>query len=263
MIRFLNSLVKQRQLVWTFAKNDIKSRYLGSSLGAVWIFVLPLINLFIIWFAFEHGLKTGNQGGVPFILWLITGMFPWTFFADAIASATNSIAEKSFLVKKVLFNVELLPFIKIVASSVLFCFLSGVMVVFFLLYRVFPDRYWMQIPYFMVCIFSLVMSLSWLTSAIVVFYKDLGQLIAVGLQIGFWVTPIFWSSEKLPANLQFVTFLNPVNYVVSGYRDSFINKAWFWENPWQTLYFWSFVLFFSTLGLAVFKKLRPHFADVL
>jgi ABC-type polysaccharide/polyol phosphate export permease len=263
MIKFLNSLLKHRQLVWTLAKNDIKSRYLGSALGAVWIFVLPLINLFIMWFAFEHGLKAGNQGDVPFILWLITGMFPWTFFADAIGSATSSVAEKSFLVKKVVFNVELLPFIKIVASSVLFIFLSTVMVSFFLLYHFLPDRYWMQVPYFMICIFSLIMSLSWFTSAIVVFYKDLGQLIAVSLQIGFWITPIFWSPERLPANLRFVTFLNPVNYVVSGYRDSFINKTWFWENPWQTLYFWTFVFLFSTLGLAVFKKLRPHFADVL
>lgn len=263
MLELLKSLILHRKVVWTLAKNDIKSRYLGSSLGALWIFVLPLINLFIMWFAFEHGLKARPQGGAPFILWLITGMFPWTFFADAVSSSTNSVIEKSFLVKKIVFNVELLPFIKIVASSVLFAFLSLVMVIVFLVYRYLPDIYWLQIPYYMICLLALIMSLSWLTSAIVVFYRDLGQLIAIALQIGFWVTPIFWSSAQLPAHLRFVTFLNPVSYIVTGYRQSLIDKVWFWEFPAQGLFFWCFIFFFSTLGLVVFNKLRPHFADVL
>lgn len=263
MLEYLKSFIKYRSVVWSLAKNDIKSRYLGSALGSLWVFLLPLVNLFVMWFAFEHGLKTGEKNGVPFILWLITGMFPWSFFSDAVSSSMNSILEKSFLVKKVVFNVELLPLIKIVASLVLFGFLSVVMMLVFLAYGVFPDRYWLQIPYYALCLISLVMALSWFTSAVVVFYRDLGQLISVALQVGFWATPVFWSPSLLPENLKFITFLNPVSYVVSGYRDSFITKSWFWNTPWETLYFWGFIVVFSTLGHLVFKKLRPHFADVL
>lgn len=263
MLEIVKSFFKYRTVVWSLAKNDIKSRYLGSTLGSVWIFLLPLVNLFIMWFAFEHGLKTGAQHGVPFILWLITGMFPWTFFSESISSSTSSILEKSFLVKKVVFNVELLPLIKIVASLILFGFLSLVMILVFFAYGIFPDRYWLQIPYYAMCLILLVMSFSWFTSAVVVFYRDLGQVVSVGLQIGFWATPIFWSPALLPDQYRFITFLNPVNYIVSGYRDSFIVKSWFWEMPWQTLYFWTFIFVFSISGLLVFKKLRPHFADVL
>lgn len=249
--------------MWSLAVNDIRARYLGSAFGWLWIFFLPLVNLGIMWFAFEHGLKASPISKVPFILWLITGMFPWTFFSDAVSTSTTSILEKSFLVKKVVFSVELLPLVKIVASSVLFLFLSLVMIAVFVLYGSYPDMYWLQIPYYMICLCSLVMALAWFSSAVVVFYRDVGQIVSVGLQIGFWVTPIFWSPAILPDKLKFITFLNPMSYVVSGYRGVFITKEWFWDLPLQTLFFWSFVLFAFSLGLFTFKRLRPHFADIL
>lgn len=263
MFKFLRELLRHRGIVWSLVKNDIRSRYLGSALGVIWIFILPLINLLIMWFAFEQGLKAGKQNGVPFILWLITGMFPWSFFSESVSTSTGSIIEKSFLVKKVVFNVELLPFVKIFSSFILFVFLFSIMVGVFLIYGFFPNLYWLQLPYYTICLICLIMSLSWLGSAVVIFYRDLNQLIAVGLQIGFWATPIFWSPELLPAHLKFITFINPVNYVVSGYRDSFIMQQWAWEKPWVTIYFWCFVYICSTLSLVVFRRLRPHFADVL
>lgn len=260
---FFRSAYKYRDIVWSLAKNDIKSRYLGSALGVAWVFLLPLLNLFIMWFAFEHGLKAGRQNGVPFILWLITGMFPWTFFSEAVSSASNSIVEKPFLVKKIVFNVELLPLIKIVAAFVLFAFLTFVMILVFVINGHYPDQYWAQLPYYTFGLAALVMAISWLTSSVVVFYRDFGQLISVVLQIGFWATPIFWSPNQLPARFQFIIFLNPVNYIVTGFRESLVLKKWFWQMPWQTLYFWSFILIVSLVGLTLFRKLRPHFADVL
>lgn len=263
MFSFLVSLLKNRSIVWSLAKNDIRSRFLGSFLGVLWVFLLPLVNLSIMWFAFEIGLKSGKQGGVPFILWLVTGMFPWTFFSDALLNSTNSVLEKSFLVKKIVFNVELLPLVKIVASMVLFVFLIFIMILLFLFYGLYPDIYWTQLIYYSICLLLLVMSLAWFTSSIVVFYRDLGQIVNVALQIGFWATPIFWSPSMLPKKLAFVTFLNPVNYVVSGFRDSLILKKWFWEYPGQAIYFWGFTICFFIIGLLIFRKLRPHFADVL
>ena len=263
MFELLKSSYRNRSIVWSLAKNDIKSRYLGSYLGVAWIFLLPLVNLAVMWFAFEMGFKSEKLNGVPFILWLITGMFPWVFFSDAISSSMSSILEKSFLVKKVVFSVELLPIIKVVASLVLFVFLSLVMVLIFFVYGIFPDKYWLQIPYYAFALVAFVVSLSWFTSSIVVFYKDLGQLISIALQIGFWATPIFWSPELLPQKFKFITFLNPLSYIVMGYRDSLILKRWFWEVGFQTLYFWGLIAVFLLIGLRVFKILRPHFADVL
>lgn len=257
------SLYVFRKIIWNLAKYDFRSRYLGSLLGVTWAFVLPLINLVIIWFALQQGVRATPKEGVPFILWLITGLFPWTFFSDALSSASNSIVEKSFLVKKIVFQVELLPFIKVIAALFPFLFFSVLMLLIFFAYGYGPDIYWLQIPYYFFSLSLLVLSISWLTSSVVVFYRDCGQLITLALQLGFWITPVFWSPEKLPERFRFVALLNPVNYIVSGYRDSLISKQWFWQSPNQTIYFWVFLFSCGTLGLFVFRKLRPHFADVL
>lgn len=263
MFQMFKSIIMHRGIIWELAKNDIRSRYLGSILGSLWIFIMPLINLTIIWGAFQFGLKAGQVNNVPFILWLITGLFPWIFFSESVLATSNSVIEKAFMVKKIVFDVELLPFIKIVASSILFIFLSLVMILMFLGYGHFPNKYWLQIPYFMFCLFSLVLSVSWLTSSIVVFYRDLGQVVSAGLQVGFWVTPIFWSPDLLPQKLRFLIFINPVSYIVSGYRDSLISKQWFWHSPIESLCFWGLVVACHVIGIVIFRRLRPHFADVL
>lgn len=263
MRKFFKALFSSRQVVWTLAKSDFRTKYMGSALGVFWAFFLPLVNLAIMWFAFEQGFKVSPASGVPFILWLITGMFPWAFFSDAVMSSSNSIVEKSFLVKKVVFQVELLPLIKIIVALFPFLFLSIVMVTLFLIYGFWPDIYWIQIPYYIFCLCLLIFSISWLTSSVVVFYRDLGHIVTIVLQMGFWMTPIFWSPEHLPAKFHFIAFLNPVNYVIAGYRNSLIFKVWFWQEPLQTLYFWILTFSIMAFGLIVFKRLKPHFADVL
>lgn len=263
MLEFLKSAATQRQIVWTLAKSDFKSRYLGSALGALWAFVLPLVNLGVIWFAFQQGVKSVALGSVPFILWLVSGLFPWTFFSDGVSAASNSLVEKAFLVKKVVFKVELIPLIKVLAAILPFLFLSIVMLILFSLYGYTPDLYWVQLLYYAFCLCMLVLSLSWLTSSVVVFYRDLSQVINMSLQLGFWATPIFWTPDNLPEKFKFLLFLNPMAYVVNGYRQSMISKVWFWEEPWSTIYFWALIGAFSFMGLFIFKRLRPHFADVL
>jgi teichoic acid transport system permease protein len=100
----------------------------------------------------------------------------------------------------------------------------------------------------------------------VVFFRDLTQIIGILLQIGIWVTPIMWNMDTLadfPDWLKFVFRLNPMYYIVSGYRDAMLNETWFWQHGWWTLYFWVFALVCLLGGTGVFRKLKVHFADVL
>lgn len=263
MFSFFSAFATQKHLIWNLVKSDFRSRYLGSTLGVLWAFIMPLANLGIMWFAFEFGFKSSPKQGIPFILWLVTGMFPWTFFSDSVQSAANSIIEKSFLVKKVVFKVELLPLIKIFAAGIPFIFLTFIMLTLFVVYGFTPDIHWIQIIYYIACTVFLVLCISSLTSAVVVFYRDLGQFISMGLQFGFWGTPIFWSPEQLPEKLKIINFLNPVSYIVTGFRDSLVDKIWFWDKPSQSLYFWVLTILVGLFGQYLFSRLRPHFADVL
>jgi ABC-type polysaccharide/polyol phosphate export permease len=109
----------------------------------------------------------------------------------------------------------------------------------------------------------LLLGLTWLTSAIRVFVKDIGNFITVVIQIGFWATPIFWSLDLVPQEYRYIFELNPAFYIVEGFRDSLIAQVWFWEKGYLTPYFLMMVLFTFVVGAVVFRKLRVHFGDVL
>jgi lipopolysaccharide transport system permease protein/teichoic acid transport system permease protein len=109
----------------------------------------------------------------------------------------------------------------------------------------------------------LSLGLGWIVSSLNVFIRDVGQIVGVLLQIGFWATPIFWDIDIMPLKIQTIFKLNPVFYLVQGYRESFIYFSPFWRHPYQTLYFWIVAAFIFTGGAWLFKKLKPQFADVL
>jgi lipopolysaccharide transport system permease protein/teichoic acid transport system permease protein len=260
---FLVNIIKSRSILKSLIKNDFKQRYLGSFLGIAWAFIQPTITILIFWFVFQVGFKSQPVSNYPFILWLISGMIPWFFFADSLQNATHSVMGNSFLVKKVVFQVNILPLVKIASSLFVHLFFIVFMFVMFVLYGYTPDLYWLQIFYYLFATIILVLGLSWISSSLIVFLKDVGEFIAMILQFGFWLTPIFWNLSIVPQKYQYLLKLNPLLYITEGYRDAMINKVWFWEHPNMSIYFWVVTLVMLVGGMLVFRKLRPHFADVL
>jgi teichoic acid transport system permease protein len=193
----------------------------------------------------------------------MSGLVPWFFFQEALLNATNCMLEYTYLVKKVVFKISILPIVKIL--SALFVHLVFIVFLFFVaaIYRFYPSLYTTQLIYYSFCTFCIVLGISYTTSAIVIFFKDLGQIINIFLQVGMWLTPIMWSYTMVPQQYQWILKLSPMYYIVEGYRDTFINHVWFYERYFQTIYFWVVTLGVFAIGAVVFKKLKPHFADVL
>ena len=200
------------------------------------------------------------------VLYLVGGIIPWFYFQDSLTGGTNALLEYHYLVKKVVFHISVLPVVKLGSAL----FVHGFFVLFTLIlyacYGCYPDLYDLQLFYYLACNFLLVLGLTSATSAVVVFFRDLQQIVGIGLQVGVWITPIMWVAENSLAGhpvLHRILMVNPVYYIVSGYRDSLIYKRGFWQHPWWTLWFWCCTLFFLWFGGWVFGRLREHFADVL
>lgn len=262
-IKFVRDFSVNRELVLNLAKNDFKTKFASSYLGILWGFINPLLTIGTYWFVFQVGLRSGDVGNVPFIIWFIAGIIPWFFFSDALSTATNAYIEYSYLVKKVVFKIELLPLVKIFSAFFVQLFFIVFIFVIYAFYGRFPTIYSLQLIYYVVSLLVLAVSVSFLTSSIVLFFKDLNQIIAVILQIGFWFTPIGWSVSMLSDFWGRIFKLNPMFYIVQGYRDTFIDHILFIDRPYQTIYFWLFCLVLFTISIKVFKKLKPHFSDVL
>lgn len=261
-------LYHNRQLILKLSKNDFKTRYAGSYLGIIWAFIQPIVTILVYWFVFEKGLKAGgilSKEGieVTFVLWLSAGLIPWFFFSEALNNATNALLEYSYLVKKVVFKISILPIIKIISALFVHAFFVLFLLVLCACYGYYPDVYTLQVIYYSFCMFIFVLALSYATSAIVIFFRDLSQIINIILQIGMWITPIMWQVSIISEESQKFFKLNPMYYIVDGYRQALFYKDWFWEHPWMTLYYWILTAVLFLLGTVIFKRLKPHFADVL
>jgi ABC-type polysaccharide/polyol phosphate export permease len=251
------------ELLTKLVVNDFKVRYVNSYLGAIWAFIQPTVTIFVFWFVFQVGFKSPPVQDVPFILWLMCGIIPWFYYSDVLNTSTNCLREYSYLVNKVVFRVSLLPIVKILSALIVHIFFIGVIFLFFFGYGYGWSMYYIQIVYYIFALVILLTGLSWLTSAVNVFIKDMSSLIGVLLQVGFWITPIFWDFNLIQDNMKPIFYINPMFYIVQGFRDTFIDKVWFWERLGLTGYFWSVTIVFFILGAVVFRKLRPHFSDVL
>jgi ABC-type polysaccharide/polyol phosphate export permease len=260
---FILTLIHSRRLILSLTRQDFRSKYLGSYLNFGWAFIQPGVTILILWFVFQVGFKAAPVNEFPFILWLMTGIVPWFFFSEALSNATNSILEYNYLVKKVVFRVSVLHIIKIISSLFVHIFFIIILFLAFFAYGYFPNYYNLQIIYYLFAMVVLILGISWITSALVIFIRDVGQIVAMILQFGFWLTPVIWNLKMVPQKLHPLLMLNPVFYITEGYRNTFVYKTWFWEHPLWTLYFWIFSLGAFIVGGIVFTKLRPHFADVI
>lgn len=261
-------LYQSRHLIWKLAKNDFKKRYAGSYLGAVWAMAQPVVTVAMYYVVFDvimdsraNMLRSGVE--VPFVLFLTAGLVPWFFFNEALTNGTNALLEYNYLVKKVVFKISILPIIKIIAATFIHAFFVCVLLVIAAIYGFYPTVYTVQLLYYSFCLFIFVLALCYTTCAVVVFFKDLAQIINIALQIGMWATPILWNMDALGGSWVTVLKLNPLVYIVNGYRSAIYEQEWFFGDFFSTMYFWIVTGVLFGIGALVFKRLKVHFADVL
>ena len=267
VISLLKEIVTRRKLIWDLAKADFKKRFVGSYFGMVWMFVQPLVTVLIYFFIFQLGFKSVPPvPGVPYVLWLVPGIVPWFFYSEALNCITGCLQEYSYLVKKVVFQVEILPVIKLISCLLVHGFFLLIMLIMALCFGKLPMATWIQILYYSFAASMLALAFGYLTSAIHVFFKDMAQIVSICLQFGMWLSPIMYQETMFSADYPWIVTvlkLNPFYYIVAGYRDSILTGNWFWERPTLTVSVWVVTLVIGFAGLKVFKRLRPHFSDVL
>lgn len=264
-------LYQNRRLIWKLAKNDFNTRYAGSYMGMVWAMVQPVVTVVLYYFVFEvifQNKATLLASGIeaPYVLWLTAGLVPWFYFSEAIVQGTQALLEYNYLVKKVVFKISILPIIKIIGATFIHVFFALILILLYFAYGYTPDLYLLQIPYFSFCMFIFVLALSYATCAIVVFFRDLTQIINILLQVGMWATPILWDITMLKGQwepFRMIFKMNPVYYVVNGYRSALFEKTWFWQDFYSTMYFWIVTAVLFGIGALIFKRLKVHFADVM
>jgi lipopolysaccharide transport system permease protein len=273
------SLWSNRSLAWALVQREVASRYRGSVLGLLWSFVNPLLMLVVYTFVFSVVFKarwtTSNTSTVntientlsaagskaEFALILLAGLMVYSFFSECINRATTLIVGNTNYVKKVVFPLEILPWV--VVGSALFN-LGVNLVVWLLAYLVLfglPHASTLLLPLIWLPLVLCTIGLSWLLASLGVFVRDTAQVVAVLTGTLLFLTPIFYPVNALPQEFQAWMYANPLTPVIEMTRN-----VLYWGLPINWLLWAGHLagsLIVAFLGHAWFQKTRKGFADVL
>ena len=252
----IKDLKQYREFLKTNVKKDIRGKYKGSFLGVLWSFLNPLLSVVVYAIVFPYIMRIKVEN---YLIYLITGIIPWTFFTTSVNMGMNSILFNANIIKKVYFPRIILPISSVTSCLVnfliscviilLFCIGSGVGVSIYLL--------WLPVVAIIQYLFQL--GLVFILSAIEIYMRDIEHIVNFLISMLFYVTPILYTPETFPAKLSWVLKINPLSYIMIAYRNIFFYQ----KNPsfkgLGIVFIISIILFFS--GYYIFEKLQKGFAE--
>lgn len=259
----LKDIYEDRRLLIDLSLKDVRKRFSGTYFGIVWGILQPLMTIIIYWSVFQFGFRSGDVGEVPYVLWFICGIIAWLFISEAFTFASSSFLEYSYLIQKVKFNVNILPLVKILSSCYLHIFFLIITIGICAILGYAPTVKLIQILYYIFASIVLLFAASLLSSSVMVFFRDLNQIISILLLLGMWGTPIAWDMSAFSEQAQRILKLNPFYYLIEGYRDALLGRKWFWEEISMGIYFWCVTIFLLLIGVKIYSRLRPYFADTV
>lgn len=263
-MEFIKSIIKNKKLIWQLGKNDFKNRFANTSLGTIWGFLQPFVFMLTYAIVFQYILKTGSSGEYPYAVWFFPGMAMWQCMNDSIMSASGSIRSYSYLVKKVVFPVDIIPMISIIASSFVSIFLLVLATIICSIYGFLPNI--LLFIYVIIAAYCFIIAFTRFTSAVTTVVPDFANLLGIAMQLFFWFTPVIWNLSMLsehPIILKIMQCM-PFTYLITAFRQVFIGEnIIFIEHGIYTLIFWAITIIMYIWGNSVFKRTKKDFADVL
>lgn len=261
---FIKKVIKNKNLIWGIGKNDFRNRFANTSLGSIWGFLQPFIFMLTYVIVFQYILKTGSAGNDPYVVWFLPGMAMWQWLNDSIMSASLSIRQYSYLVKKVVFPVDVIPMIAVISSSFVAIFLIIVVIVVCAIFGYMPNI--LQLVYGIIATYCFIIAFTRFTSAVTTVVPDFSNLLGIAMQLFFWFTPVVWNLSMLSEHHKILAFMKciPFTYLVTSFRESFIEGNIVSDNHYFfTIVFWIITILMYLWGNAVFNRNKKDFADVL
>ena len=263
-MEFFKDVIKNRKLIMQLGKNDFKNRFANTSLGAIWGFLQPFIFMLTYAIVFQFILKTGSGGDYPYAVWFFPGMTMWQWINDTIMSASNSIRTYSYLVKKVVFPVDIIPIISLLANSFVSLFLLAIATVVCMAFKFVPNI--LQLIYMIFAVYAFLIAITRFTSAVATLVPDFSNLLGIIMQIGMWLTPVVWDFSMIAEHHTITRVMKclPFTYLVTAIRDVFMGGNIITEGYGiYTIIFWIITVIMFLWGNHVFNKNKKDFADVL
>jgi lipopolysaccharide transport system permease protein len=253
------NLRREMDILWILTKKEIILQYKRTSLGILWSLLNPLLLALVYYVAFNIilGVKITN-----FPLFLLSALFPWTWFSSSVNAATVSLVSNRSLVKKFLFPKHYLLMASVISQGIHFLFSIPIIILLVYLYGKTVGVIWfIGVPLLLIIQFIITIGASLAVSIINVYFMDFQFIVAFILNMLFWITPIIYRLDSIPETYRFLfLYMNPLTPLMSSWRELFISNTIYWS--WLAIAFLgSLVILF--IGLLIFRRLSRRLDEVI
>lgn len=259
-VRPFGELFANHELLLAWVVRTLRGRYQQSVLGVLWSIIQPAASAVIFSIIFTLFVHV-NTAGMPYLVFSYTAMVPWTLFSSSIVDMVDSVVGNMNLVSKIYFPREIFPVSAMLARLVDFAIAESILVLLIIFYQlpIFPLG-WLCLPIILATQLALMLGVGLAGAALNVFYRDIRQLVVLGLQIWLYASPVIYPSSSVPESLRPFYYLNPMAGIIEGYRAVLLYQTL----PGPSLYI-SMVsaLVILATGYWIFKRVEYKFADVI
>lgn len=269
-MRPLFSILKEqwdnRKLIFSLSMYNLKSAYANHYLGIFWLIMMPLLQVGMYYVVFGLGLRgdRGDVGGLPFIVHLITGIFPWLFLSSSINATASAIQSQIGLVTKMKFPSSTLITMSIVSGIRGLLVTTGIVLVISLINGYSTPINYLVFFYFLGASVAIIFSVGLVMSTLTIIVRDLKNVLPNVIRMFFFLTPLFWSLDEANPLLQNIAAFNPFAYLVMNFRTAFVLETGpFYGDMSDHIYFWTLTLFIFFIGVHIHYRFRKTIVDYL
>ncbi len=261
----LREIIRYRDLLFMFVRRDFVATYKQTILGPIWFFIQPIISSLVFYIVFNRFGKIPTDGVPPYLFYL-AGLTAWNYFSTCLTSTSNVFVGNAGVFGKVYFPRLITPLSIIISNLIKF----GIQFLLFLSFYIFylfkgayfsPNIYILLLPILILIMAGLGLGLGLAISALTTKYRDLTYLLAFGVQLLMYATPVIYPLSQIPEKFRFYMMLNPMTGIIETFKTSFFNTS---SIDWSMLgYSFGFMIIMLFVGVLIFNKTEKNFMDTV
>ena len=254
--------------IYCIAKYELLADMRDSKFGLLWNFLSPAIQVLTYWLIFGIAWNRKPVGDIEYLPWLVIGYGAWWFIQPCITTGCKAVFSKTNVITKMKFPVSVLP--ATICCKEFFNHICMMVIAFVVViaFGYYPNLYWLCLLYYAACAFVFTESVTLILSVLTMLWRDVKKLVVSLIRMLMYFSPVIWECEfessvshyKL---FNFILKLNPIHYIIDGYRDSVFYKTGFWAHPVYTAYFWIVTLILFVIGCCLMYKFKHKFIDLI
>lgn len=255
----LKELAHYRDLLWFLTIRGIKAKYAQSVLGVGWAVIQPLFSTLVFTVIFGRVARI-DSNGVPYFLFSLVGLVPWTFFSNTLTDSSNSLIANAAMINKVYFPRLVLPLSSIFSKGVDFIIGFVMLIIFLIVYRITPSWEVVMLPWLILVLLFTSLGLGMILSAMAVQYRDVKHAMTFAVQLLMYAAPVVYPTTNVPEQYRWMYALNPMVGVIEGFRSIFLKTIDF---PYEWVIMGTIIsIILFVFGVFYFKRMERVFADV-